>query len=262
MIGLAGCGRMGEPMLQALRDAGCNAVGLDIVEKEAPWIGRDPKAFSTGLETLFVVVRDAFQTEALLFGDQNIVGRADDLRRIVLCSTVSPRFVTALEGKLPRRVNLIDAPMSGADVAAFERSLTFMMGGDKAEIDDLMPLLGAMGTQFFHMGPLGTGMQAKVLNNMLAASHTAMTRIVLDWATDVKMDEARLLNVIEASSGQNWFASGYDVIEFSKDGHQPDNTIGILLKDVAAAIDAAPYGADTSLPQSVMTTLRNLKPKR
>ena len=261
MIGLAGCGRMGEPMLQALRDAGRAAVGLDVVQKDSPWIGQDPEFFSAGLETLFIVVRDTFQVEALLFGSQSILRRASDLQRIVLCSTVSPRFVRALEERLPRQVTLIDAPMSGADVAAWERSLTFMMGGSRADIDELMPLLKAMGTQFFHMGPLGTGMQAKVLNNVLAASHTAVTRLVLDWAADSRMDEARLLEVIENSSGQNWFASGFDVIEFSGDGHRADNTIGILVKDVAAAIDAAPRGADTALAQALMTNLRNLKPK-
>lgn len=262
MIGLAGCGRMGLPMLEALRDAGCDAIGLDIVDKDRAWIGRDPAAFAYGLETLFVVLRDATQIETLLFGKQNLVARAAHLRRIIICSTVSPRFIAQLSERLPEHIKLIDAPMSGADVAAWERSLTFMLGGPDEDIDDLMPLLAAMGTHFFRLGPLGSGMQAKVLNNMLAASSTAMTRLVLDWAAKQDVDEDRLLEVIDASSGQNWFASNYSQIEFAEDGHAPDNTIGILVKDVAAAIDAAPRGSETSLPQIVMTTLRNLKPKQ
>ena len=48
-----------------------------------------------------------------------------------------------------------------------------------------------MGAHFHRMGAFGAGMQAKVLNNLLAASNTAMTRLVLDWADaagyDVKL---------------------------------------------------------------------------
>ncbi len=261
MIGLAGCGRMGLPMLEALRDAGCDAVGFDVVEKAPSWIGMNPAAFAQSLETLFIVVRDHRQTEDLLFDEQRLVERAPDLKRIILCSTVSPRFVSALDARLPARITLVDAPMSGADVAAWERSLTFMLGGAEDDVADLIPLLGAMGTQFFHMGPVGTGMQAKVLNNMLAAANTAMTRLILEWADQQEIDGNTLLQLIDASSGQNWFASNFSQIEFSGDGHRPDNTIGILVKDVAAAIDGAPIGAETILPQVVMTSLRNLKPK-
>lgn len=250
---------MGEPMLRALRDAGTGATGFDIAPKDVGWIGSDPGAFAQDLETLFVVVRDDFQIRSLLFDQEKIVAQADKLGRIVLCSTVSPRTVWEVHQSLPPHITLIDAPISGARVAAENRSLTFMLGGTHEDIDDLTPLLGVMGTHFYHMGGLGAGMQAKVLNNLLAASNTAMTRLVLEWAKDAALDEDRLLQLIDRSSGQNWFASGLDAIEFANDGHAPDNTIGTLVKDVAAAIDVSPQGADLALPQCVMTHLRNLK---
>jgi len=86
------------------------------------------------------------------------------------------------------------------------------------------------------MGDFGAGMTAKVLNNLLAASNTAMTRLVLDWADAEGVDEDKLLALIDASSGQNWLASGFNEIEFSRDGYASDNSIGILHKDVAAAL--------------------------
>lgn len=262
MIGVAGCGRMGKPMLRALRDAGTRAMGLDVLSMDEDWITTDPVVFAEDLETLIIVVRDAEQCQALLFGDQNVVGRASNLSRIVLSSTVSPRYVHDLHSQLPDGIALFDAPMSGASVAAEERKLTFMLGGDDEAVDELIPLLAMMGDEFYHMGGLGAGMQAKVLNNLLAASNTIMTRLVLDWSDQVGLDADGLLKLIHASSGQNWFASGYEQIEFAKDGHKADNTIGILIKDVAAAIDAAPEGSDLILPQTIMTNLRNLKPRK
>ena len=118
-----------------------------------------------------------------------------------------------------------------------------------------------MGTNFHRMGAFGSGMQAKVLNNMLAASHTAMTRMVLDWADDAGLDEQAMLGLIHTSSGQNWLASGFDKIEFARDGYKDDNTIGILVKDVESAIDAAPVTADLTPAKTIQKMILDLKPR-
>ena len=261
MIGVAGCGRMGAPMCAALRDGGTQAIGFDVVDKGVAHITTNLMGFAPRLDTLFSVVRDAVETDTLLFGAQNLVTTAPNLSRIFICSTLSPRYVKGLRDRIPAHITLIDAPMSGAQVAARDRSLSFMLGGAQADIDDAIPLLALMGKHFHHMGPYGSGMQAKVLNNLLAASHMAMTRLVLDWADASGLDADKLLALINTSSGQNWFASGFDTIEFARHGHAPDNSVGILVKDVAAALDAAPQGADTTLPETVQASIRALTPR-
>jgi len=262
-IGLAGCGRMGAPMLAALCRAGFDARGFDL-RPAAGFQGipvtNDPAAFAKGLKTLITVVRDADQTNDVLFGNQGFAD-ASQLETIIICSTLSPRYVRTLRGRVASHIALIDAPMSGAAIAAQEARLSFMLGGAADDLDRAQPLFAAMGKHFHHMGGFGDGMTAKVLNNLLAASNTAMTRLVLDWADAQGIDEQRLLALIQTSSGQNWFASGMATIEFARDGHDPDNTIGILVKDVAAALDAAPDGADLTLPQTVQATIRSLRPR-
>ncbi|MBY5931851.1 NAD-binding protein [Tateyamaria omphalii] len=261
MIGLAGCGRMGLPMLEALRDGGVDAMGFDVVHPGPRYATTNIMAFAPKLETLFSVVRDEEQTDALLFDTQNLMGTAPNLRRIFICSTLSPRYVRDLRTRIPDHITLIDAPMSGAAIAAEDRRLSFMLGGSDRDIADATPLLALMGEHFHHMGDFGAGMQTKVLNNLLAASHTAMTRLVLDWADEAGLDTQHLLNLIETSSGQNWLASGFNTIEFAKHGYAPDNSIGILVKDVDAALDAAPADADTSLPKQVQATILQLRPR-
>jgi 3-hydroxyisobutyrate dehydrogenase-like beta-hydroxyacid dehydrogenase len=251
---------MGAPMLAALRNAGLPARGYDVVPMDAPHITDDIAVFSEELDTLITVVRDIEQTEAVLFGDQNL-STIPNLIRIIICSTLSPRYVRDLRARVPSHIALIDAPMSGAQIAAQEARLSFMIGGDASEIDAVQPLFNAMGKHFHRMGDYGAGMQAKVLNNLLAASNTAMTRLVLDWADEAGLDENALLDLIHTSSGQNWLASGFNSIEFARDGLEPDNTIAILVKDVASALDAAPAGSDISLPEAVQNTIRSLKPR-
>ncbi|MGH1331443.1 MAG: NAD(P)-dependent oxidoreductase [Paracoccaceae bacterium] len=263
-VGLAGCGIMGGPMLGALLRAGIEARGFDIRPASdfgplAPHICNDVAGFSKGLKTLLTVVRDIAQTEALLFEDQAL-STAPQLETIIICSTISPRYTRDLRARIPARIALIDAPMSGAQIAAIEGRLSFMLGGDAGDLARCQPLFSAMGAHFHRMGGFGAGMQAKVLNNLLAASHTAMTRLVLDWGHEAGLDPRALLDMIETSSGQNWLASGFEQIEFAKLGHTPDNTIAIIVKDVASALDAAPEGADTALPEAVQAAIRALKP--
>lgn len=265
-IGVAGCGRMGRPMLIALREAGFDACGFDIRPASdfntlAPAMTDDPVTFAKGLKTLIIVVRDAAQTEDVLFGAQNFISIANELDWIILSSTLSPRYVRDLRERVPMHIRLVDAPMSGAQIMAERKELTFMLGGSIGDLDHLHPLFTAMGRHFHRMGCFGAGMSAKVLNNLLAASSTAMTRLVLDWADDAGLDEAQMLELIETSSGQNWLASGFEEIEFARDGYADNNSIGLLVKDVECALDAAPQGADTALPRAVQTAIRHLHPR-
>lgn len=263
MIGVAGCGRMGAGMLRALINAGLDARGFDVRPPGAfpdlP-VTDDPEAFAGGLDTLITVVRDQSQTEDVLFGAQDFVARAP-LARIIISSTLSPRYVRHLRNRIPDRISLIDAPMSGAQVAADEARLSFMLGGRADALDAAQPLFDAMGAHFHRMGGFGAGMQAKVLNNLLAASHLAMTRLALDWGDAAGLDEHALLGLIATSSGQNWLGSHFDTIEFSRDGFDPDNTVGILVKDIDSALDAAPEKADTDLPNAVRRAALALRPR-
>jgi len=266
-IGLAGCGRIGQPMLTAMINAGFDARGYDIRPSGdygdfAQHITNDVNAFAEGLRILFSVVRDIPQTEALLFNDQQLVARASDLEVVIICSTLSPDYVRELRNRVPEHIDLIDSPMSGAQIAAIEARLSFMQGGAAKLLGRLRPLFDAMGCSVHHMGDYGAGMQTKVLNNMIAASNILTTRLALDWATDAGLDQEKFLALVDVSSGQNWFASNFHDIEFAQDGFAPDNTIGILKKDVEAALDAAPYDADRRLPELLARLAAELRPKR
>ncbi|MFY9211102.1 MAG: NAD(P)-binding domain-containing protein [Aestuariivita sp.] len=138
MIGIAGCGRMGAPMLAALRRAGFDAKGFDIrppcefgdLESH---VTDNVAEFSQNLGTLITVVRDISQTEDVLFGAQNF-STAKHVTRIIVCSTLSPSYVLGLRDQIPAHISLIDAPMSGAQIAAEEARLSFMLGGDNAQL--------------------------------------------------------------------------------------------------------------------------------
>lgn len=266
-IGLAGCGRMGQPMAEALLRHGFNLKGFDTRPPEAfgdfaPHMVSDPARFAAETEILFTVVRDQAQTEALLFTDQALMARPNAVRTLIISSTLSPAYLDELAARMPARIALVDAPMSGAHIAAREERLSFMLGGTPEIIQELMPLFTAMGTKWHHIGAFGAGMRAKVLNNFVAAAAVTATRQALELAEKLDIDRKILLDVMHDSSGQTWFGSNFERIEFARDGYDGQNSIGVLAKDVSCLIEAL---GDEAAPTRQMAeifieTLKALKP--
>jgi len=266
-VGVAGCGRMGAPMARALIRAGFDVAGLDVLPAQnfgdLEPVMTDATDFAAGRRIVLTVVRDVAETEALLFDDQALVTRRPSaIDTLLICSTLSPRYVAELRGRIAPEIALIDAPMSGASVSAEEAKLSFMLGGDDAALDRLQPLFRAMGDKIHRMGGFGSGITAKVLNNFCAGSSVAATRKVMRWAKTLGVDEDRLLAVLNDSSGQNWFASNFNRIEFARDGYALENTLGILAKDLDSMLDALPPEEAEGLPDALVASIRDLKPVR
>ena len=264
-IGLAGCGRMGLPMARGLARAGLDVTGFDIRPPAefgdfAPRMVVEPAAFAADREAIITVVRDIDQTEDLLFRRQAILSHARRLRWLVISSTLSPRYLADIAPRLPAGATLVDAPMSGAQVAAEEARLSFMLGGAGSDLDALEPVFRAMGKRLHRMGPTGAGMTAKVLNNFVAACSTIGTRWVLERAAELGVERERLLALMHDSSGQTWFGSNFDRIEFARDGYHPENTIGILKKDVESCLDTVAPPTRAGLPEAVVAALAGLRP--
>ena len=252
-------------MVRALIGAGFDVAGLDVLPAHSfgdlTPLMTDAATFAASRRIVLSVVRDVAQTEELLFDDQALITRRPSaIDTVLICSTLSPRYIAGLRKRISAEISLIDAPMSGASVSAEEARLSFMLGGDEKVVDRLQPLFAAMGDKIHHLGPLGAGMTAKVLNNFCAASSTAATRTVLRWAATLGVDEDRLLAVLNDSSGQNWLASNFNCIEFARDGYTSDNTLGILAKDLDSMMDALPPEEAEGLPNALISLIRNLKP--
>ena len=224
-------------MARALIRAGFDVAGLDVLPASSfgdlTPLMTDAATFAASRRIVLSVVRDVAQTEELLFDDQALITRRPSaIDTVLICSTLSPRYIAELRKRISAEIALIDAPMSGASVSAEEARL----------------------------GPLGAGMTAKVLNNFCAASSTAATRTALRWAAMLGIDEDRLLAVLNDSSGQNWLASNFNRIEFARDGYTPENTLGILAKDLDSMMDALPPEEAEGLPNALLSLIRDLKP--
>ena len=268
VVGVAGCGSMGLPMAQALQHAGYEVWGLDV--RPASEFGsfqlrmlEDPTEFASRVQVVISVVRDVTQSRELCFDRQALFTRAQYPGTLIVSSTLSPRFMPELRSRLPVDVTLIDAPMSGAPHAARLRKLSFMLGGPDDALDRLAPLFQAMGQHVFRLGPLGAGMTAKVLNNYVASASVVAVRRTYARARELGADLEALRSVMKASSGSTWFGDHFHDIDWSREGYEANNTIGILEKDIRSGLDAM-CGAERAEPDAfdaaLLAAIRAIEP--
>ena len=257
---------MGLPMARRLAAAGFETWGFDVRPVDdfgdfAPRMVADPAAFGARCDTLLTVVRDTRQTHDCLFDVQAVMAGPNPPRRVILCSTLPPRVSAQVAERLPAGTAILDAPMSGAPFRAENGTLTFMVGADDTEFAACRPLFDAMGADIHHLGGPGAGLACKVLNNLVAATCVVAVRTALAEAPGLGVTPERLRAVMETASGGTWFGTHFDAIDWSRQGYDPANTIGILEKDVTAYLDGV--GGDEGaqpLARAVIDALRALTP--
>jgi 3-hydroxyisobutyrate dehydrogenase len=99
---------------------------------------------------------------------------------------------------------MLDAPVSGGVPGAVAGTLTIMVGGDPAVVAEARPILGAMGKNVVHVGPLGSGEVAKICNNLLAGVSMIAAAEAFTIGVRAGVDPKILHDVIRTSSGNCW----------------------------------------------------------
>ena len=240
-IGVAGCGTMGLPMLEVLLKNNINAYGYDIKpEALFPTVNnnfiKSKKEFFAKSDVIFSVVRDTKQTLELCEGQDGLF-KTNTSKTLVICSTLSPAFLKEFFNKKPPNIKMIEAPMSGAPMKAKDATLTFMVGANSNDFENILPILNILGEKIHHIGEFGSGMSVKVLNNFVASCSVLAVRHVLSEAKNLNISSEQLLNILNCSSGKNWFSDNLNKIDWAKESYNNDNTIAILEKDVKSFID-------------------------
>ncbi len=254
---------MGLPMAISLLEANFDVVGFDVKSTQAMQQSKLKflnSVHDANADTLLLVVRSARDLFDVCFDEQAIFSdkNPNPPQHVIVSSTVAKPDVLKLRQRLPSHISLVEAPMSGAPIAAQERRLSFMLAGENSLLDRHQPLFDAMGKSHFRVGELGQGMLVKTLNNTLAAASVLVTRRVLADARAEGIDEQMLLNVINASSGSTWYSKNFSQIDWANDGYSPHSTIGILEKDMRCAM--ASLGRDSDeFDEALIQALTQLK---
>jgi len=268
-IAFIGLGNMGAPMASNLLEANYNVAGYDIVPatvKRLADLGGIPCSHATealsGADVVISMLPASQQVASLYLGDDGIMPMIDPSSVVIDCSTISP--VTSRQVAATARsqgIAMLDAPVSGGVGGAVAGSLTFIVGGQEADLDRVRPLLDVMGNHIFHAGPAGAGQVAKICNNMLLSVLMSGTAEALQLGVNNGLDAKVLSEIMRKSSGGNWALEVYNpypgVMENVPAANNYDGgfLVDLMIKDLGLAMESA-LATDSSTPLGALA--RNL----
>ena len=249
-VSLVGAGNMGGAMLARLRHLNW-PVGVHDIKplavQQAMALGavfcasaQEAAHMLAPDGVLMVVVVDAAQTEAVLWGEGGAGRHLLPGQTVMLCPTLGPQTVQAQAERLGQHgIDCIDAPMSGGPWRAKEGRMSLMLACSETVWQRCQPLLNALSQQLFWVGERpGDGARTKLVNNLLAAVNLAGAAEAMALAERLGLDPAKTLDVIESSSGQSWIGSDRMRRALSGD-FAPRAHVTLLAKDTRLAVDAA-----------------------
>lgn len=212
-VGFVGLGHMGLPLAMNLVNSGVPVVAYNRTqEKLGPLVGAgatwatSPRDLARGLSSgvVFVMVTDSKAVKAVLFGRSGVAAGAGPGMLVVNLSTIDPDDTRAFAARLGERgVHYVDAPVGGSVDQAVRREVSFFAGGDDADVARVRPLLERMGRQIEHLGPVGAGTAAKLVNNLLTIGITELSAEALALSESFGLDRARMLEILQAGGGRS-----------------------------------------------------------
>jgi 3-hydroxyisobutyrate dehydrogenase-like beta-hydroxyacid dehydrogenase len=100
-------------------------------------------------------------------------------------------------------VHVLDVSVNGGSEKASRGTLTLMVGGDEPTARELWPLFEAFGESVFYMGPTGSGVVAKLINNLIAVGSYALQLEGMRLGAAYGLDEDAITTAVIASQGDN-----------------------------------------------------------
>lgn len=211
-VAFVGLGAMGLPMAKNALKKGFAAVGFDLsADRPGALVeagGRaavSAAAAAREADAAFVMLPDAPEVEAALFGKDGIAAGAKPGFLVVNGSTMAPARGRALaERAAAAGLRLLEAPVTGGTKGAIAASLVFMVGGAADDLAEARPLLAALGGAVHHIGGHGSGLAMKLVNNALSIATTALVAEATEAGRRFGLDRKMILDVVTSGTGDSY----------------------------------------------------------
>ncbi len=173
-VGFIGLGIMGKPMALNLMDAGYSLVILDKNKAAGDLTHKGAEAFSTPKEVaahsdiVITMLPDSPEVKEVVLGKDGVLEGIKEGTVFIDMSTIAPSTAREVYAALKeKKVDALDAPVSGGQVGAETGNLSIMVGGSQNAFDTAKPLFDVMGKSAVLIGDAGAGQMTKACNQMI-----------------------------------------------------------------------------------------------
>src|SRR5688572_2194620 len=197
-LGYIGVGLMGLPMVQRLLKHGWRVRAYDIVPDRTlasgAEIGSSPADAARAADVVLLNLPTNEAVIEALFGAHGIARAVRPPQLVVDFSTIPVdacrEHATQLEKETGCR--WVDAPVSGGPPAAAAGTLTVMAGGVEEDLSRLAPLMADIAGRCTRTGPVGAGLAAKMINQLIVGVGHAMLAESVALCERAGIDAARI----------------------------------------------------------------------
>jgi 3-hydroxyisobutyrate dehydrogenase-like beta-hydroxyacid dehydrogenase len=264
-VGFIGIGNMGGPMcrniirntnhevvvfdLSAAAFKACTDLGASAASSVADLAGRCDVVI-TSLPLPRVV-------EDVALGSGGVAENARPGTVFIDLSTNAPATAKRVnDGMRAKGIPMLEAPVSGGTSRAKDGTIVIMVGGDAEVFEQQLPLLKSFSGEVVHVGDIGMGSTAKLINNMLAFCNSAAAAEALMIGKRAGIDLHKLDNVIRNASGMS---SGYAnmAVKAFKGEFEATFALDLAHKDLRLALEMADeLGVPGLIAPQVMNLMR------
>jgi 3-hydroxyisobutyrate dehydrogenase len=255
-LGYVGVGLMGGPMVKRLTSLGWKVRGYDIVP-ERSMVGSAAEA-ARGAE---VVLLNLPTNEAVEDALSKLIPVLRAPQLIVDFSTIPVDACRAHAARLLQATGCrwVDAPVSGGPPAVEAGTLTVMAGGEEADLQKLAPLMSDIAGRCTRMGPVGAGLAAKMINQLIVGVGTAMLGEAEALCEKAGIDTARIPECLGGGYADSNVMKAYWPRMVQRD-FAPRGYVRQLLKDLEmVSAWAGKLQARTPVLESALAAYRELK---
>lgn len=246
-IGFIGIGTMGKLMSLNLIKAGFPLIAYDInpkpleeLREKGAAIGHSSKEIGSQSDVIITMLPNSADVEKAILGENGVVEGVKRNSILIDMSTIDPTISRKIaQILLPKKIKMLDAPVSGGPPRAETGTLSIMVGGDENIFHECEDIFKAMGKNIFYCGPNGNGGVVKIVNNLLTGTAAIVSAEALAMGVKAGVDFKRLVDVINVSTGQNDFIKMACPAKAFKGDFEPGFMVDLMVKDLGLAMTLA-----------------------
>jgi len=251
-VAILGLGTMGIGMAKNLLKAGFPVTAYnrtrakaEPLAAEGAQIANTPAEAAADADLILSMVSDNNASRAVWIGDSGALQAAKPATILVESGTVTPAWIVELAALASeRKLEFLDAPVTGTRMHAEGAQLVFLVGGSASVLERARPALAAMSRDIVLLGPTGSGARMKLINNFLSGVQVASLAEGLAWIERSGLDREQALNVLK-NGAPGSPVLGVVSARMATSSYDVNFLLSLMRKDLHyAGLDAATLGLD------------------
>ena len=243
-IAFIGLGTMGQGMAGQLLKRGFAVRGLDADPHKTAALAADGATACSsvaqaceGADAVITMLPRDEHVRHVLTGDGGVMDNAQPGTLVLEMSTIFPASSLQIGAALRKAgLRMMDAPVGRTPADARVGTLFVLAGGERGDFEQAKAVFDAMGDKVLYLGPAGSGIRMKVINNYMTMVSMVLTAETLALARKAGIELSAAAEVLQNTvAGRGQINVNYPRKVLAGD-ISPDFPIELGRKDLSLAL--------------------------